>query len=97
MSADLSSLLSTEGAIDGGDIISKKMSIGGPDARVGSFNGALNTLLGTPSCISGHGKFNEGDGSATREDFYLNDNNISFKRELVKQMNQRAITRGNGT
>jgi hypothetical protein len=97
MGADLSSLLSTGGAIDGGDIISQKMSIGGPDARVGVLNGALNKVLGTPSGISGHGKFNEGDASATREDFYLNGDNISFKPELFEQMHQQAIAKGDGT
>jgi hypothetical protein len=97
MGADLSSLLSTGGAIDGGDIISQKMSIGGPDSRVGVLNGALNSILGTPSGISGHGKFNEGDASATREDFYLNGDNISFKPELFQQMHQQALAKGNGT
>ncbi|KAF1966690.1 hypothetical protein BU23DRAFT_592995 [Bimuria novae-zelandiae CBS 107.79] len=87
MGADLSTLLSTGGAIDGGDIISQKMSIGGAD----------NRLLGTPSGIVGHGKFNKGDASATREDFYLHGDNISFKPELFKQMHQQALTKGNGT
>lgn len=55
MGADLSSLLSVGGAIDGGDILSQKMSIGGADSRVGVANGALNKVLGTPSGISGYG------------------------------------------
>jgi hypothetical protein len=97
MGADLSALLATGGAIDGGDIISTKMSIGGPDNRVGVLNGALNSLLGTPSGISGHGKFNEGDASATRLDFYLEGDNISFRPELFKQMHQQALAKGNGT
>ncbi|KAH6647095.1 hypothetical protein BKA67DRAFT_525275 [Truncatella angustata] len=97
MGADLSSLLATGGALDGGDILSQKMSIGGPDDRVGLLNGALNGIFGTPSGISGHGKFNEGDASATREDFYLNGDNISFKPELFKQLHQQALARGNGT
>jgi hypothetical protein len=97
MGADLSSLLATGGAIDGGNIISQKMSIGGADDRVGVLNGALNKVLGTPSGIAGHGKFNEGDASATREDFYLNGDNISFKPELFKQLHQQAIAKGNGT
>jgi hypothetical protein len=97
MGADLSSLLSTGGAIDGGDIISQKMSIGGPDSRVGVLNGALNSVLGTPSGISGHGKFNEGDASATRNDFYLTGDNISFQSELFKQLHQQALAKGDGT
>jgi hypothetical protein len=97
MGADLGALLATGGAIDGGDIISTKMSIGGPDNRVGVLNGALNSLLGTPSGISGHGKFNEGDASATRLDFYLEGDNISFRPELFKQMHQQALAKGNGT
>lgn len=98
MGADLSSLLSVGGAVDGGDIISQKMSIGGADNRVGVLNGALNKVLGTPSGIAGHGKFNEGDASATRYDFYLNNgDNISFQPELFKQLHQQAIARGNGT
>lgn len=97
MGADLSSLLATGGALDGGDIISQKMSIGGPDNRVGILNGALNSILGTPSGIAGHGKFNEGDASATREDFYSNGDNISFKPELFKQLHQQAIAKGSGT
>lgn len=56
MGADLSTLLATGGALDGGDILSQKMSIGGPDSRVGLLNGALNGIFGTPSGISGHGK-----------------------------------------
>jgi hypothetical protein len=97
MGADLSSLLSTGGALDGGDIISQKMSIGGPDSRVGVLNGALNSILGTPSGIAGHGKFNEGDASATRLDFYLDGDNISFQPDLFKQMHQQALAKGNGT
>ncbi|KAJ4299772.1 hypothetical protein N0V90_005018 [Kalmusia sp. IMI 367209] len=97
MGADLSSLLATGGALDGGDIISQKMSIGGPDNRVGVLNGNLNKVLGTPSGIAGHGKFNEGDASATREDFYLNGDNISFKPELFKQLHQQALAKGDGT
>lgn len=57
MGADLSTLLATGGAIDGGDILSQTMSIGGPDSRVGLLNVALNGIFGTPSGISGHGKF----------------------------------------
>ncbi|KAI0137143.1 hypothetical protein BJ170DRAFT_45393 [Xylariales sp. AK1849] len=97
MGADLSTLLATGGALDGGDILSQKMSIGGPDDRVGVLNGAPNDVFGTPSGISGHGKFNEGDASATREDFYLHGDNISFKPELFKQLHQQALARGNGT
>lgn len=55
MGADLSSLLATGGALDGGDILSQKMSIGGPDSRVGVLNGALNSVFGTPTGIAGHG------------------------------------------
>jgi hypothetical protein len=97
MGADLSALLATGGALDGGDIISTKMSIGGPDPRVGVLNGALNSLLGTPSGIAGHGKFNEGDASATRLDFYLEGDNISFQPELFKQLHQQALAKGQGT
>tara|TARA_R110002003_G_scaffold502_10_gene20113 strand:+ start:3696 stop:4796 length:1101 start_codon:yes stop_codon:yes gene_type:complete len=97
MGSDLSALLATGGAIDGGDILSTKMSIGGPDSRVGVLNGALNSVLGTPSGIAGHGKFNEGDASATRLDFYLEGDNISFRPELFKQMHQQALAKGNGT
>jgi hypothetical protein len=43
-------------------------------------------------------KFNEGDASATRLDFYLNNgDNIVFVPELFKQMHQRALAKGNGT
>jgi hypothetical protein len=97
MGADLSALLAADGALDGGDIFSNKMSIGGPNPRVGLLNGALNSVLGTPSGISGHGKFNEGDGYATRLDFYLEGANISFQPELFKQLHQRALARGSGT
>jgi hypothetical protein len=97
MGADLCSLLATGGAIDGGDIISQKMSIGGADSRVGFLNEALNSLFGTPSGIAGHGKFNEGDASATRLDFYLDGDNISFRPELFKQMHQQALAKGDGT
>ncbi|KAF5847163.1 hypothetical protein GGP41_003481 [Bipolaris sorokiniana] len=97
MAPDLSALLATGGALDGGDILSTKMSIGGPDARVGILNGALNFLLGTPSGIAGHGKFNEGDASATRFDFYLQGDNISFQPSLFKQLHQQALAHGNGT
>ncbi|RKL44181.1 hypothetical protein BFJ72_g3914 [Fusarium proliferatum] len=97
MGADLSALLAVGGAVDGGDILSQKMSIGGPDGRVGLLNGALNKIFGKPSGIAGHGKFNEGDASATREDFYLNGDNISFKSELFKQMHQQALAKGDGT
>ncbi|KAF2129688.1 hypothetical protein P153DRAFT_24182 [Dothidotthia symphoricarpi CBS 119687] len=97
MGADLSALLAVGGAVDGGDIVSTKMSIGGPDSRVGVLNGKLNNVLGTPSGIAGHGKFNEGDASATREDFYLNGDNISFKPELFKQLHQQALAKGDGT
>ncbi|KAI1023931.1 hypothetical protein LB504_005414 [Fusarium proliferatum] len=97
MGADLSALLAVGGAVDGGDILSQKMSIGGPDDRVGLLNGALNKIFGKPSGIAGHGKFNEGDASATREDFYLDGDNISFKPELFKQMHQQALAKGDGT
>ncbi|KAF2747959.1 hypothetical protein M011DRAFT_493875 [Sporormia fimetaria CBS 119925] len=98
MGADLGNLLASGGAIDGGDILSTKMSIGGPDPRVGILNGALNALLGTPTGIAGHGKFNEGDASATRLDFYLNNgDNIVFQPELFKQMHQAALLKGDGT
>jgi hypothetical protein len=56
MGADLSSLLATGGALDGGDILTQTMSIGGPDDRVGLLGGALNSIFGTPSGIAGHGK-----------------------------------------
>ncbi|KAF5646412.1 apo9 cpo9 [Fusarium tjaetaba] len=97
MGADLSALLAVGGAVVGGDILSQKMSIGGPDNRVGLLNGALNKIFGKPSGIAGHGKFNEGDASATREDFYLNGDNISFKSGLFKQMHQQALAKGDGT
>ncbi|KAF1829006.1 hypothetical protein BDW02DRAFT_602921 [Decorospora gaudefroyi] len=74
-----------------------KVSIGGPDSRVGELNGALNSLLGTPSGIAGHGKFNEGDASATRLEFYLEGDNISFQPKLFKQMHQQALAKGKGT
>ncbi|KAF2837283.1 hypothetical protein M501DRAFT_938097 [Patellaria atrata CBS 101060] len=97
MGVDLSTLLATGGAIDGGDIFSQKMSIGGRDDRVGLLSGELNAIFGTPSGIAGHGKFNEGDASATRNDFYLSGDNISFQPELFKQLHQQALARGNGT
>lgn len=98
MGADLSNLLAVGGAVDGGDIISQKMSIGGPDSRVGVLNGALNSVLGTPSGISGHGKFNEGDASATRLDFYLNHgDDLTFIPDLFKQLHQQALAKGDGT
>ncbi|KAM0269230.1 hypothetical protein ACHAPA_004500 [Fusarium lateritium] len=97
MGADLSALLAVGGAVDGGDILSQKMSIGGPDDRVGLLNGALNKIFGKPSGIAGHGKFNEGDASATREDFYLHGDNISFKSKLFKQLHQQALAKGDGT
>lgn len=97
MGADLSSLLAVGGALDGGDVLSQKMSIGGPDDRVGLLNGALNKIFGKPSGISGHGKFNEGDASATREDFYLNGDNISFKPDYFKQLHKQALSKGDGT
>lgn len=97
MEADLSNLLAVGGALDGGDIISEEMSIGGPDDRVGVLDGTLNSIFGTPSGISGHGKFNEGDASATREDFYLNGDDITFQPELFKQMHQKALSIGDGT
>ncbi|ROW05749.1 hypothetical protein VMCG_05188 [Cytospora schulzeri] len=97
MEADLSNLLSVGGALDGGDILSTTMSIGGPDDRVGLLDGTLNDIFGTPSGISGHGKFNEGDASATREDFYLNGDDITFQPSLFKQMHQKALEIGNGT
>jgi hypothetical protein len=56
MGADLSALLAVGGAVDGGDILSQKMSIGGPDNRVGLLNGDLNKIFGKPSGIAGHGK-----------------------------------------
>ncbi|KAF4994431.1 hypothetical protein FDECE_13131 [Fusarium decemcellulare] len=97
MGADLSALLAVGGALDGGDILSQKMSIGGPDDRVGLLNGALNKIFGKPSGIAGHGKFNEGDASATREDFYLHGDNISFQPKYFKQMHQQALAKGDGT
>ncbi|KAH7174596.1 uncharacterized protein B0J16DRAFT_404342 [Fusarium flagelliforme] len=97
MGADLSALLAVGGDVDGGDILSQKMSIGGPDNRVGLLNGALNKIFGKPSGIAGHGKFNEGDASATREDFYLNGDNISFQPKLFKQLHQQALAKGDGT
>ncbi|KAH9906966.1 hypothetical protein F4778DRAFT_778393 [Xylariomycetidae sp. FL2044] len=97
MGDDLATLLATGGAYDGGDIISQKMSIGGADDRVGVLNGALNDILGTPSGIAGHGKFNEGDASATREDFYLSGDNISFRPELFQQLHRQALAHGDGT
>ncbi|KAI0145131.1 hypothetical protein GGR57DRAFT_322299 [Xylariaceae sp. FL1272] len=97
MGDDLSTLLATGGALDGGDILSQKMSIGGPDDRVGLLGGSLNKIFGTPSGISGHGKFNEGDASATREDFYIDGDNISFQPKYFQQMHQQALALGNGT
>lgn len=98
MGADLGNLLAVGGAVDGGDVLSTKMSIGGPDDRVGLLNGALNKIFGTPTGIAGHGKFNEGDASATRLDFYLNEgDNIAFQPELFKQLHQAALLKGDGT
>lgn len=95
MGADLAALLSVGGALDGGDILTQQMSIGGADDRVGLLGGALNGIFGTPSGITGHGKFNEGDASATRLDFYLNDgDNYSFQPDLFKQMHQVALEHG---
>lgn len=98
MAPDLSLLLGTTGVITGGDILSQKLSIGGPDGRVGLLNGALNPIFGTPSGVARHGTFNEGDASATREDFYLNEgDNIAFVPEYFKQMHRQAIEKGDGT
>jgi hypothetical protein len=97
MGADLSALLAVGGVVDRGNSLSTNMSIGSPDLRVGVPNGALNALLGTTSRIAGHGKFNEGDASATRLDFYLEGDNISSRPELFKQMHQAALKKGDGT
>ncbi|KAJ9158380.1 Aromatic peroxygenase [Coniochaeta hoffmannii] len=98
MGVDLSNLLSVGAVVEGGDIHSQKVSIGGPDSRVGVLNGALNSIFGTPTGISGHGKFNEGDASATRLDFYLNNgDDLTFIPELFKQMHQQALAKGDGT
>jgi len=43
------------------------------------------------------GKFNEGDASATREDFYLEGDNISFQPKLFKELHQQALAKGDGT
>ena len=59
MNIDLASLLGAGAVVDGGDILAQKVSIGGPDSRVGLLNGALNAIFGTPSGISGHGKPNQ--------------------------------------
>ncbi|KAB5585891.1 hypothetical protein GE09DRAFT_944315 [Coniochaeta sp. 2T2.1] len=97
-SVDLSNLLSVGAVVEGGDILSQKVSIGGPDSRVGILNGALNSIFGTPTGISGHGKFNEGDASATRLDFYLNHgDDLTFIPDLFKQMHQQALAKGDGT
>jgi hypothetical protein len=56
LGVELSTVLATGGALDGGDILSQTMSIGGPDSRVGLLNGTLNGIFGTPSGIAGHGK-----------------------------------------
>ena len=46
---------------------------------------------------SNPGKFSEGDVSATREDFYLNGDNISFQPKLFKQLHRQALAKGDGT
>lgn len=56
LGVELSTLLATGGVVDGGDILSQTVSIGGADSRVGLFSGALNNIFGTPSGIAGHGK-----------------------------------------
>ncbi|KAF5652036.1 cercosporin resistance protein [Fusarium sp. NRRL 25303] len=76
-------LLAVSGAVDGGDILSQKMSIGGPDDRVGLLSGGLHKIFGKPSGIAGH-------------DFYLNGDTIPFKSELFKQMHQQALPTGDG-
>ena len=52
MGADLSALLAVGGAVDGGDILSQKMSIGGPDDRVGLLNGALGSHQVSQAMVS---------------------------------------------
>lgn len=43
------------------------------------------------------GKFNEGDASATRQDLYIDGDNISFQPKYFKQLHQQALAKGDGT
>ena len=52
MSPEVAAIFSVT-VVVAGDIITQKMSIGGPDNRVGVLGGALNPILGTPSGAAG--------------------------------------------
>ncbi|PWN39593.1 Cloroperoxidase, partial [Ceraceosorus guamensis] len=82
-SYDLCTFLSALGLLAGGDILSGKMSIGGPDSRV------PNTL-GKAGELTQHGVF-EIDGSMTRADTYFgNNHNFQLDRwnNIVKMANE---------
>jgi hypothetical protein len=51
MSPEVGVLLAAYGALDGEDILSQTLSIGGPDDRVGLLSGDLNGVVATLSGI----------------------------------------------
>ena len=64
----------------------------------------MKNLSGFSTLVARHvlkrfppGKFNEGDASATRQDFYLGGDDITFQPEFFQQLHQQALLIGNGT
>jgi hypothetical protein len=71
MAEDLSSLLNLIAIAFGGNLATETFSIGGEDDRTYSASGIGAKAFGRQYGLNGHSRC-EGDSSALREDFYLN-------------------------
>ncbi|EMD36869.1 heme-thiolate peroxidase [Gelatoporia subvermispora B] len=91
MGADLAEVVSTIAIAYDGDLITSRLSIGGPDNRT-SFLGSLQNIFGVEGGLDHHASF-ETDTSATRDDAFFG-NDYTMMPNLYAQMKSIAAQHG---
>jgi hypothetical protein len=88
MAEDLSSLLNLIAIAFGGNLATETFSIGGEDDRTYSASGIGSKAFGRQYGLNGHSRC-EGDASALREDFYLN--NVRLLSQTQSDMSSSSV------
>jgi hypothetical protein len=91
MAADLSGLLVLVAVAFTGNLATEKFSIGGEDSRTYSATGIGSKEAGRQFGLDGHSRC-EGDISATREDFFLNNGLVVHRTRVLDKPGADALT-----
>jgi hypothetical protein len=91
MAADLSGLLVLVAVAFTGNLATEKFSIGGEDSRTYSATGIGSKEAGRQFGLDGHSRC-EGDISATREDFFLNNGLVVHRTRVLDKRGADALT-----